>query len=246
MNSVAKVFTVVSGKGGVGKSTFCVNIALSLCKMNKKVLLIDGDISLRSLDLLLGLDENLVYDWSDIICNRCNEETAVLQFNENLHLLPAPLNEPENLDKESFGSVVTTLSPLYDFIFIDSPAGVGKLPQIYAECCDTCIVVATPDNVSARSAFAVSTVLAKSGIIEEKLRLIINRFDEKSVKRGRLLNIDEMIDITCIRLLGVIPEEKTLTYLSVTEKHLSEYTETKIAFNNIARRIQGKEIPLYL
>ena len=87
---MAKIFTVTSGKGGVGKSTFCVNIALSLNENGKKVLLIDGDVALRSLDLLLNLEENLVYDWSYILCNRCSKDSAILRYNDKIHLLPAP------------------------------------------------------------------------------------------------------------------------------------------------------------
>jgi septum site-determining protein MinD len=243
---MAKIFTVISGKGGVGKSTFCVNTAISLAKRNSKVLLIDGDIALRSLDLLLNLEENLVYDWSDILCNRCKKESAILHFNDEIHLLPAPLETPDELNKSSFKDLVDYFSPYYDFIFIDSPAGIGELQQIYAHASNQCIVVATPDNVSARSAYVTGAALVKSGINEENLRLIINRFNEKAIKKGKFLNIDEIIDITYIRLLGIIPEEPELMYSSVSKKDLSSRSDAKTAFNNIAGRILGKEIPLNL
>ncbi len=243
---MAKIFTVVSGKGGVGKSTFCANIALSLCEKGKNVLLVDGDAGLRSLDLLLGVDEMVLYDWSDIISGRCDHIKARLFYNESLQLLPAPIEEPEKLDFESFKRIIDFYKDEYDYIFVDAPAGVGELTKIYARCACECIVVATPDSVSARSACVAGDELIKHGIKEEKIRLIINRFDKKAVKRGRLLNVDEVIDKTYIRLLGVVPEERDLMYASVTEKALSPYSEAKSAFNNIAERISGKEIPLYL
>ncbi len=243
---MAKIFTVASGKGGVGKSTFCTNIALALADMGKKVLLVDGDATLRSLDLLLGVDEMVVYDWLDVIECRCDSGKARLFYNENLQLLPAPLQHPTNMTKENFSEMLNNYSENYDYIFIDSPAGVGELPEIYAKCSDMCIIVATADEISARSACVMGNNLIKLGIKEENLRLIINRFDKKAVKRGKLLNIDDIIDKTYIRLLGVVPEEKNLMYASVTDKRLSANCDAKFAFNNIANRILGKESELFL
>lgn len=243
---MSKVFTVVSGKGGVGKSTFCANIAISLAEQNKKVLLIDGDAGLRSLDLLLSVDSMVVYDWLDIIENRCDHNKARLFFNDNLQLLPAPITYPDSLTKDIFMDMIGNFREEYDYIIIDSPAGTGELPLLYADCSDMCIVVATPDEVSARSACTVGNTLIKQGVKEDNLRLIINRFDEKAVKRGKLLNIDDMIDRTYIRLLGVVPEDRNLMYFSVTENLLSDHSYTKNAFGNIAKRILGKEVPILL
>ncbi len=243
---MSKVFTVVSGKGGVGKSTFCANIAISLAEQNKKVLLIDGDAGLRSLDLLLSVDSMVVYDWLDIIENRCDHNKARLFFNDNLQLLPAPITYPDSLTKDIFMDMIGKFREEYDYIIIDSPAGTGELPLLYADCSDMCIVVATPDEVSARSACTVGNALIKQGVKEDNLRLIINRFDEKAVKRGKLLNIDDMIDRTYIRLLGVVPEDRDLMYFSVTENLLSDHSYTKNAFGNIAKRILGKEVPILL
>lgn len=243
---MAKIYTVVSGKGGVGKSTFCVNIALSLSEKGKNVLLIDGDIGLRCLDLLSGLQEMVLYDWSDVIAKRCDHGKARLFYNDNLHLLPAPLEYSEKINIESFKKLLSAYSNEYDYIFIDSPAGIGELPQIYSKCSDECIVVSTPDEVSARSACVAGDMLVKNGVKENCIRLVINRFDKKAIKSGKLLNIDTMIDKTYLRLLGIVPEDRNLTYVSVTEKTLSQYCDAKTAFNNIAERINGNEMPLYL
>lgn len=243
---MSKVFTVVSGKGGVGKSTFCANIAISLAEQNKKVLLIDGDAGLRSLDLLLSVDSMVIYDWLDIIENRCEYSKARLFYNDNLQLLPAPLCYPDSLTKETFSDMLDIFREEYDYIIIDAPAGAGELPLLYTAFSEIVIVVATPDEVSARSAYVVGNTLIKAGVKEDNLRLIINRFDEKAVKKGKLLNIDDMIDRTYIRLLGIVPEDRNLMYSSVTSKQLLSYSDTKNAFSNIAKRISGKEVQILL
>ena len=243
---MAKIYMVASGKGGVGKSTFCVNIAIALSEMGKKVLLIDGDATLRSLDLLLGVDEMVLYDWLDVVNGRCDYDKARLFYNENVQLLPAPIEYPVDLTCEKFSNFLKIYLDDYDYIFIDSPAGLGEFTEIYAKSSDECIVVATADEISARSACIMGNKLIKSGVKEEKIRLIINRFDEKAVKRGKLLNIDDVVDRTYIRLLGIVPEEKKFMYASVTEMNLSQFSDAKIAFSNIEGRILGKEIELYL
>lgn len=243
---MAKIITVISGKGGVGKSTFCVNTAKSLCENGKKVLLVDGDIGLRSLDMLLGVDNMVLYDWSDVLLNRCDKYKARLFYSDNLQLLPAPLEMVESLDVDAFKALISQYADGYDYVIVDSPAGIGELPTLYAKCADECIIVATADNVSARSAGVVGDQLVNMGIAEEKIRLIINRFDKNAVKLGKMLNIDDVIDITYLRLLGVVPEDKKLTHASVVDAELSTRNRTKIAFNNIAGRILGKEILLNL
>ena len=243
---MAKIYTVASGKGGVGKSTFCVNIAIALSEKGKNVLLIDGDAGLRSLDLLLSVDDMVVYDWLDIIENRCDYSKARLFYNEKLQLLPAPITYPKNLTEEQFLDMLSKFREEYDYIFIDAPAGIGELSTLYAKCSGKAIIVTTPDEVSARSACIMGNELVNIGIDEENLRLIINRFDEKAVKKGRLLNLDDMIDRTFIRLLGVIPEDRNLMYFSVTEKVLSDYSDTKNAFLNVSRRLLGNEAPILL
>lgn len=243
---MARIFTVVSGKGGVGKSTFCVNTALALCRNNKKVLLIDGDIALRSLDLLLGIDEMVLYDWSDVIEERCDADKARLFYDENLQLLPAPLEQPTDLNVDMFKQLLSQYSDKYDYIFIDSPAGVGDLPLTYALSADFCIIIATPDNVSARSAYIAGTQLSQAGIQDKNMRLVINKFNAKAIKQGKLLNLDEVIDITYLRLIGVVHEDKKIPFTSVVDSDILSHSKAKNAFNNIACRLMGKEIPLNL
>lgn len=243
---MAHVICVISGKGGTGKSTFSANVALALSEIKKTVLLIDGDAGLRSLDMLLGVDEMVVYDWSDVLAERCSAEKALLFCEDNVRLLPAPLKIPEKLTDREFEKLVKAYENDYDYIIIDCPAGVSGLPLVYAKQAEQCIVIATPDEVSARSAYIAGAELIAAGKDESSLRLIINRFDPRAVKRKRLLNLDDMIDRTYLQLLGVVPEEERLRYASVTEKPLGSFSDAKTAFSNIAKRLDGKEISIFL
>ena len=137
---MSKVFTVVSGKGGVGKSTFCANVAISLAEQNKKVLLIDGDAGLRSLDLLLSVDSMVVYDWLDIIESRCDHNKARLFFNDNLQLLPAPITCPDSLTKEIFMDMIGKFREEYDYIIIDCMPSLGMMTINALSCADTVLI----------------------------------------------------------------------------------------------------------
>lgn len=240
---MAKVITVLSGKGGVGKSTFCANIGKELSK-TKRVLLIDGDIGLRSLDMLLGVDSMVVFDWSDVICNRCDKEKARLFPTENLHLLSAPISLPKSFTKENFENFLCFYKDSYDFILIDCPAGLSEITEIYCSVSDENIIVATPDDVSLRAAYIAGERLSKIGVEDKRMRLVLNRLQPKLLKKGRQRNLDDAIDKTYLRLLGVIPEDKALTTYTV-KKDLALSESTEEAFSNIAGRILGKDIKLY-
>lgn len=240
---MARVICVLSGKGGVGKSTFCVNIGKALSK-NKKVLLIDGDISFRSLDILLGLDSMVVFDWSDVIFDRCAKEKARLFASDNLHLLSSPVSLSEKLNADLFRRLISVYGEMYDFIFIDAPAGFGSVTKIYAECSDEVIVIATPDGISLRAAYITGEKLVNGGTDESKMRLVLNKADYRQMKMGRQKNLDDAVDRTYLRLLGVIPTDKNLSIMGNTAD-CQPSRRTKDAFLHIADRIMGKDVKLY-
>lgn len=243
---MAKIITVASGKGGVGKSTFAINLAKALQKLNKKILLIDGDIGLRSLDILLGLDEMVVYHWLDFIAGDCDKEKPLLHASKNAKLLPAPVFCQKTIEKKDFSALLDAYTNDYDFIIIDSPSGLGGLPVLYSQCSDLITVVTTPDDISARSACSLGNLLIDSGIKADGLRLVINKFEEKKCRRGQQLNIDELIDKTYIRLLGLIPFDPKLCTGSGVFSDFSDKLDCDFAFSNIARRILGEDLPLNL
>lgn len=240
---MAKVFCVLSGKGGVGKSTFCVNIGKALSE-NKKVLLIDGDISFRSLDMLLGLDSMVVFDWADVVFDRCQKEKARLFASENLHLLSSPLSLPDSFEKSDFQKLISEYNEMYDYIFIDAPAGFGKFAEIYASAADEIIVIATPDDISLRAAYFVGEKLIEMGTDENKMRLVLNKTDFRQMRNGRQRNLDTAVDKTYLRLLGVVPNDKSLVFSG--EKGVDSASKrVNEAFFNIAQRILGKDVKLY-
>ncbi len=241
---MARVITVLSGKGGVGKSTFCANIGKALSK-NKKVLLIDGDISFRSLDILLGLDSMVVFDWADVIFDRCNKEKARLFASDNLHLLASPVSLSDSLNTDKFRSLISCYGEMYDFIIIDAPAGLNELTGIYAECSDEIIVIATPDSVSLRAAYITGESLVKSGKDENSIRLVLNKTDLRQMKKGRQANPNEAVDKTYLRLLGAVPMDKGLNIASDFRVY-PLLKRTNQAFSRIAERILGKDVKLYL
>lgn len=240
---MAKVFCVLSGKGGVGKSTFCVNIGKALSK-TKKVLLIDGDIAFRSLDILLGLDSMTVFDWTDVIFDRCQKEKACLFASENLHLLSSPLSLPKSFSKSDFDRLISEYNEMYDYIFIDSPAGMGEYAEIYAKASDGIIVIATPDDISLRAACTVSEKLIDLGIDENKMRLVLNKTDYRQMRSGKQRNLDTAIDKTYLRLLGVVPNDNSLVFTGENGIY-SVSKRANEAFSNISGRILGKDIKLY-
>lgn len=239
---MAKVITVISGKGGVGKSTFAVGVGRVLSK-NKKVLLIDGDIAFRSLDILLGLDSMVVFDWSDVIFDRCTPDKARLFASEDLHLLASPLSLNEKVSKPDFEKIISFYDEKYDYIIIDSPAGISAYTKIYSAVADLNIIIATPDDISLRSAYITGDSLSKDGIDDSKMRLVLNKADARQIKKGKQRTPDEAIDKTYLRILGVIPYDKNIIFPeNISDFSFSE--DTVDAFSNIAARISGKDVKL--
>ncbi len=237
---MGKVIAVTSGKGGTGKSTFCVGLSAALSKLEKKVLLIDMDEGLRCLDLLLGVDNEIVFDLGDILSGRpYTDAVYTLEKNENISLIPAPL-KPDTVKSEDLSKLLGELIPAYDYLILDFPAGIDFrlyeiLPhqtQIIAVCC--------PDPVSVRDASAVCAMLPKKS---KPAIFVLNRFILEDIKSGIFDNIDDIIDKSGFRLLGIIPESEELTFLAARRK-LKPKGRPFAAFSRIARRLDGEHIRL--
>lgn len=233
-------FATVSGKGGVGKSTFSVGLGLAFARLNKRVLLADLDAGLRCLDLMLGVDEAAVFDLSDIL-NGKEIASAVYpcEINENLFLIPAPASGEIPVGEE-FTKFALAVSEMFDIVIFDFPAGINT--PIYKCLPESTLflTVAVPDPVSVRDAGAVSESLSLEGL---KSRLIINRFVRKQHRKYPFKNIDEIIDGTNTRLVGIIPESEELRLISVTQK-ISGRGRANAAFTRIAKRLGGEKILL--
>jgi septum site-determining protein MinD len=240
---MANKIVVASGKGGVGKSTLTAGISSALAGLGKHVLAIDCDIGLRSLDLMLGVREQVVFDWGDLILNRCEPQQAMLKSNGPI-FLAAPLSFNEAFTCENIKEMLKSFNDYFDYIFIDSPAGISRGFRLAACAADTGLIVATPDDVCVHSGAIAANEMFDMGV--QNPRLIINRFNKKAVFKGRLLNIDDVIDVAGVQLIGIVPEDIELSYCASTGKPLPMTTPSAFAFNRIARRLEGENLPLKL
>lgn len=231
-----KIITVASAKGGVGKSTFCYAVGKMLADHGKRVLLVDMDIGVRSLDILLGVAEKVVYNWGDIIKGNSDYRDAVVEAYKNLFVLPAPIDFNEKYTSESFKGMINLYQKDFDFIFLDSPAGLESGFLLSASACDSCVVMSTPDAISIRAASYASEKIRKSGVSD--VRLVLNKFDKRLHKK---IDVDEVIDTVGARLLGIIPDSDEV-YASVNGEKIPYTSKGNQAFLRISQRICGENV----
>ncbi len=233
-----KIITVASAKGGVGKSTFCCSIGKNLTKKKYRVLLVDMDIGVRSLDILLGVSEKTVYNWGDIIDGNCDYRKATIEAQNELFLLPAPIDFSESYTEESFKNMISSFKKDFDYILLDAPAGLESGFLLAVSACDECIIISTPEPTSIRAAsYACERVKRLS---EAQVRLVVNKFNKKLHKS---IDVDDIIDTVSARLLGIIPESAEI-YASFNGKSIPSECKGSMALRRIASRIDGKNIPL--
>ncbi|MBQ6826108.1 MAG: AAA family ATPase [Clostridia bacterium] len=237
---MSSFFAVTSGKGGVGKSSFCVGLAFAFCEMDKKVLLIDMDEGFRCLDLMLGVDKEAVFDLSDVLMGK-ELEAAVYTYekNDKLSLIPAPAKQGL-IDHFALANFIKDIEDKFDIIIFDFPAGMDM--PLYKALPEKTqfLTVAVPDPVSIRDASVIGSELYKSEI---NSRLIINRFVYKQSRKEKIKNIDSMIDTCSIRLIGIVPESEEISRLSLNHK-LNKRSKATASFERIAKRLMGEKILL--
>ena len=235
---MGKIFAVTSGKGGVGKSSLAVGLGFAFASLSKKVLLVDMDEGLRCLDLMLGIDNKAIFDLSDAL-NGNDASDSIYEYSDNLYLVPAPL-KPGMITAASLAKFALCANGMFDVVIFDFPAGFNV--EYYKSLpCDTMfLTVATEDPVSVRDASVVATYLCE---INADSRLVINKFNyKKSLKTG-YKNIDEIIDFSSLRLVGIIPESDEVRLLSLNHK-LKQKGKAQTAFLRIAKRLLGENVPL--
>jgi septum site-determining protein MinD len=242
----AKVITVTSGKGGVGKTTTVANIAVALASGGKKVVCIDGDIGLRNLDVIMGLENRIVYDIVDVIEGRCRTRQAMIRDKRlpELFLIPAAQTRDKNaVSPSDMVRLCDELRPELDWILIDSPAGIERGFRNSIAAADRVLIVTNPEMSAVRDADRVIGLLEA----EEKAApaLIINRLNPSMVKRGDMLSVDDVYDLLRIDVLGIVPEDENVIVASNRGTPLALDAKSKAgqAFRNIARRLGGEEVP---
>ena len=241
---MAKVIT--SGKGGVGKTTTTSNIGVGLALKGKKVLMIDTDIGLRNLDVVMGLENRIVYDLVDVVEERCRIAQALIKDKRcsNLCLLPAAqIRDKNDVNPEQMKNLIEKLRKDFDYILIDCPAGIEQGFKNAIAAADEAIVVTTPEISAARDADRIIGLLEANDIRSPKL--IVNRIKMDMVKAGNMLSVDDMLDILAIELIGVVPDDENIVISTNRGEPLIYKGESLAAqaYKNIVERIEGKEVP---
>jgi septum site-determining protein MinD len=241
-----RAIVITSGKGGVGKTTVTANIGSVLAQNGCKVCMIDADIGLRNLDVVLGLENRIVYHLVDVIAGRCRMKQALIRDkrNENLYLLPASQSDDKNaVEPEQMRQLSQDLKKEFDYILIDCPAGIEQGFRNAVAGANQAVVVTTPEVSAIRDADRIIGLLHAQQI---ETQLIINRLNPELVRRGDMLDQGDVIDILAIELLGIVPEDQGIV-ISTNRGNpaaFSEEYEASKAFWRIGRRLRGEIVPI--
>jgi len=244
---MGEVIVITSGKGGVGKTTTVANIGAGLALKDKSVVMIDSDIGLRNLDVVLGLENRIVYDLVDVVEGACKIKQALIKDKrfKGLYLLPAAQTRDKTAVKpEQMITLCKELSKEFDYILIDCPAGIEQGFKNAVAGADRAIIVTTPEVSSVRDADRIIGLLEAHEI--KDTRLIVNRIKINMVKRGDMLSIEDVIDLLAVELIGVVPDDEKIQ--STTNRGEPAITDEKSiagqAYRNITKRLLGESVPL--
>lgn len=242
----AKVVTVTSGKGGVGKTTTTANLGIALARLGKKVVVIDADIGLRNLDVVMGLENRIVYDLVDVIQGKCKLPQAMIKHKQfpDLSLIPAAQKRDKTaVSPTDMVHLANYLRQEQDFILIDSPAGIERGFRNALAPADEVLIVTNPEVSAVRDADRIIGLIeaAKKG----PARLILNRVNTNMIRKGDMLSPADVTDILAIKIIGIVPEDENVIPASnngipVT---LNDNSRAGMAFRNIARRLTGEDVP---
>ena len=245
---MGEAIVITSGKGGVGKTTTTANLGAALALNEHRVVLVDADIGLRNLDVVMGLENRIVYDLVDVATGVCRLRQALIRdkrFNENLFLLPAAQTRDKTaINPEQMKALVEEIKAEFDFVLVDCPAGIEQGFRNAIAGADRAVVVTTPEVSAVRDADRIIGLLEASEMGE--VHLLINRIRPGMVKRGDMMDIEDIIDILAVDLIGAVPEDDRIVV--ATNKGEPAVIDTTSrsgqAFRNVARRINGEQVPL--
>ena len=243
---MGEVIVITSGKGGVGKTTTTANIGTGLALAGHKVVLIDTDIGLRNLDVVMGLENRIVYDIVDVIEGTCRVKQALIKDKryDGLYLLPAAqTREKTSINPQQMLKLCQDLKEDFDYIIVDCPAGIEQGFKNAIAGADRAIVITTPEVSAVRDADRIIGLLEANELRNPKL--LINRMRHDMVKRGDMMSIDDIIDILAIGLVGVVPDdEKIVVSTNRGEPAINDQKSSAgQAYRNIVSRIKGDEVP---
>lgn len=245
---MGEAIVITSGKGGVGKTTTTANLGTVLALSGKKVCLVDADIGLRNLDMLLGLDNRIIYDLVDVAEGRCRLEQALIKDKrfECLMLLPAAqTKDKSSVQPVQMKKMIDALRQDYDYVLIDCPAGIEQGFKNAVAGASQSIVVTTPERSAVRDADRIIGLLEQEEHIEPP-KLIVNRIRSHMMRDGDMMDVDEIVNVLAIDLLGIVIDDDSVISASNKGEPIALEPKTKaaIAYRNIGRRILGESVPL--
>ncbi len=243
---MGEVIVVTSGKGGVGKTTTTANVGTGLAKLDKKVVLIDTDIGLRNLDVVMGLENRIVYNLVDVIEGNCKINQAFIKVKgyNNFYLLPsAQTRDKTAITPEQMKKLTDQLKEEFDYVIIDCPAGIEQGFHNAIAGADRALVVTTPEVSAVRDADRIIGLLEANEI--KKIHLIVNRLRMDMVKRGDMMSSDDVVEILAVPLIGVVPDDENIVISTNQGAPLvGNNTLAGKAYMNICKRVDGEEVPL--
>ncbi len=251
---MSQTVLVTSCKGGIGKSTVAANLSMALAMAGYTVLAIDCDFRMRCLDLIMGFENSSVFNLYDVTSKRCSLERAIVKDDEmpSLYFLAAPSDRHADVSPEDFDALVKSACEYepdgrgFDYIIIDAPAADDESISMSAPVCDQAIIVCSHMPSSIRAAIFTSELLGEYGVSKQKL--VINTFDVKSALACDRLGIIEMIDSSKTMLMGIVPYDRELMICQENGELINKFKKrnnAKAAFINIAKRLCGRQIPLF-
>jgi septum site-determining protein MinD len=243
----AKVITIASGKGGVGKTTTTANLAVALAKSGQKVVCIDADIGLRNLDVVLGLENRIVYDLVDAVEGRCRLKQAMIRDKRlpELYLIPAAQTRDKTaVTPSDMIRLCDELRPDHDWILVDAPAGIERGFKNAIAPADMVIVVTNPEVSAVRDADRIIGLIEA----EEKgpAQLVINRLNPALIRRGDMLNAQDVLELLAVELIGIVPEDENVVISTNRGTPIALEGKSKAgqAFLDIAHRLMGEDVPM--
>lgn len=244
-HSNCEVIVVTSGKGGVGKTTTSANVGTGLAKLGKKVCLIDTDIGLRNLDVVMGLENRIVYNLVDVVEGNCRVKQALIRDkrHQGLYLMPsAQTRDKSSVSPGQMIKVIDHLKEQFDYIILDCPAGIEQGFQNAIAGADRALVVTTPEVSAIRDADRIVGLLEANGF--KQMDLIINRLRMDMVRRGDMMSATDVVDILAVPLIGIVPDDESVVIsTNQGEPLVGSDSPAGIAYANIVERILGKEVP---
>lgn len=243
---MSEVIVVTSGKGGVGKTTTSANVGTGLAMLDQKVVLIDTDIGLRNLDVVMGLENRIVYNLVDVVEGNCRMKQALIKDKRynNLYLLPsAQTRDKTSVTPEQMKKLVDELRADFDYIILDCPAGIEQGFKNAIAGADRALIVTTPEVSAIRDADRIIGLLEANDV--KRTDLIVNRIRMDLVKRGDMMSIDDVVDILAISLIGAVPDDENIVIATNNgEPLVGSDSLAGQAYMNIVKRIMGQDIPL--